>query len=201
MIMKIICREKKETACSVGYVQRSWKLYSTFVHFFFRYRILKAKFISTTWGYSWLVRFSGWPAKCKRMQALQSRIPAKAANCTFRHHFVPSRKVDVPFSHGSKKKTPLCKVHYKVLLCKARLYYIALSLFPFKLYEHSIRRSQPFATIASQPARSGAGLPRSLLFKVKTSDALKRLYIEKSTYHKLCLRKDWFDSYCWKLNK
>ena len=46
----------------------------------------------------------------------------------------PSRKVDVPFSHGSKNQTPLCKVHYKVLLCKARLYYIALSLFPFKLY-------------------------------------------------------------------
>ena len=42
----------------------------------------------------------------------------------------PSRKVDVPFSHGSKNQTPLCKVHYKVQLCKARLYYIALSLFP-----------------------------------------------------------------------
>ena len=112
MIMKIICREKKETACSVGYVQRSWKLYSTFVHFFFRYRILKAKFISTTWGYSWLVRFPGWPAKCKRMQALQSRIPAKAANCTFRHHFVPSRKVHVPFSNGSKNQTLLCKLKF-----------------------------------------------------------------------------------------
>ena len=46
----------------------------------------------------------------------------------------PSRKVDVPFSHGSKNQTPLYKVHYKVLLCKAGLYYIALSLFPFKLY-------------------------------------------------------------------
>ena len=52
-------------------------------------------------------------------------------------------------------------------------------------YFHSsfinIRRSQPFATVASQPARSGAGLPRSLLFKVNTSDALKRLYIQKCT--------------------
>ena len=38
--------------------------------------------------------------------------------------------MDVPFSHKSQDQASVYKVHHKVLLCKARMHYIALSLFP-----------------------------------------------------------------------
>ena len=123
------------------------------------------------------------------MPALQSTIPAEAANCTFRHHFVPSRKVDVSFPHaGSKNKTPLCKVHYKVLLCKERetvLHRTFLISNQASLTFHPTFKAVCDNRISKRPARSGAGLPRSLLFKVQSSDVLKRLYryIQKYTGH------------------
>ncbi|KAJ7390373.1 hypothetical protein OS493_025624 [Desmophyllum pertusum] len=48
------------------------------------------------------LRFSSWfpgrPTKRKRLQALQSGIPAESTNRSFRHDFVSPGKMDVPLS-------------------------------------------------------------------------------------------------------